>query len=315
VTRVLVVGCGAIGSLMAGHLARTGECEVWGYDVALPHVEAIARDGLVVEGARAGGAGAFTARFEIRADPAELPAVDLALVATKSEFTAAAVGAVAHAVRDAAVATVQNGVGNEEEVARIARRVIRGSTLLAGSLPAPGHVRLDAGGETWLGPFEPLPARGDEVVLLAGLLEGGGLRAHALADARPPQWTKLLFNAATNAVGALTGLTIGQVGTAPELRELVAGLLAEGRAVAAALGIELEEQPEDLIDDAVARAYRHRASMLQDVDRRRRTEVDVLNGGIASFGRRAGVPTPLNDAIVGLVRGLERSWDDPAPAA
>ena len=133
---------------------------------------------------------------------------------------------------------------------------------------------------------------------------------HAVADARGPQWRKLIFNASTNPVGALTGLTHGRVCEDPELRRLVTGLVDEGKAVAAAQGIELDADPEALIDHAARRdvAYDHKASMLQDVEARRRTEIDWLNGGIVRFGREHGVPTPLNEAIVALVKGVEQSW-------
>jgi 2-dehydropantoate 2-reductase len=148
----------------------------------------------------------------------------------------------------------------------------------------------------------------DEVTLLTELLERGGLPSHAREDARGAQWTKLVFNAATNAVGALTGLTIGEVGSHESLRPLVTGLIAEGYAVAGSLGIELDADPQAMIDDAVLHAFHHRASMLQDVTAHRHTEVSVLNGGIAAAGREAGIPTPLNDAMVSLIDGLESSW-------
>jgi 2-dehydropantoate 2-reductase len=120
----------------------------------------------------------------------------------------------------------------------------------------------------------------------------------------------VIFNAATNPVGALTGLTHGRVCEDPPLRRLVSGLVDEGKAVASAQGITLDADPEELIDHAARPevAYDHKASMLQDVEARRQTEIDYLNGGIARFGREHGVPTPLNDAILALVQGLERSW-------
>ncbi len=132
----------------------------------------------------------------------------------------------------------------------------------------------------------------------------------AVADARPAQWRKVIFNAATNPVGALTGLTHGRVCERPDLRELVSGLVEEGKAVAAAQGITLDADPEELIDHAARPdvAYDHKASMLQDVEARRLTEIDYLNGGIGRFGREHGVPTPLNDAVTALVKGLEESW-------
>ena len=93
-------------------------------------------------------------------------------------------------------------------------------------------------------------------------------------------------------------------------RSLVSGLVAEGTAVAAAQGIVLDADPEALIDHAAKPevAYDHKASMLQDVEVRRSTEIDYLNGGIARFGREYGIPTPLNDAVTALIKGLEASW-------
>jgi 2-dehydropantoate 2-reductase len=128
-------------------------------------------------------------------------------------------------------------------------------------------------------------------------------------DARGPQWRKVIFNAATNPIGALTGLTHGRVCERDDLRRLVSALVDEGKAVCAAQGIELDADPEELIDHAAQPdvAYDHKASMLQDVEARRATEVDYLNGGIVRFGREHGVPTPLNEAIGALIKGLEAS--------
>jgi 2-dehydropantoate 2-reductase len=96
----------------------------------------------------------------------------------------------------------------------------------------------------------------------------------------------------------------------PDLRAIVSTLVREGKAVAAAQGIELDADPEQLIDHAAKPgvAYDHKASMLQDIEARRETEIDFLNGGIARFGRELGVSTPLNDAITQLVKGMEASW-------
>src|SRR4029078_2534669 len=132
----------------------------------------------------------------------------------------------------------------------------------------------------------------------------------AVADARGAQWRKVIFNASTNPVGALTGLTHGRVCEDPALRRFVSGLSDEGKAVAAAQGIGLDADPEALIDHAARPevASGHKASMLQDVEARRATEVDYLNGGIARFGRELGVPTPLHDTITALIKGVEASW-------
>ncbi len=246
--RVCIVGCGAVGSLFAANLAQLGDVEVWAYDLAREQVETINRDGL-----RLSGAGEVVGRVRATSDAAELPACDFGIVATKAMHTESAIRETAHAFAAGCVATVQNGIGNEETIAQHVDRVIRGTTFPAG---------------------------------------------------------KVIFNASTNPIGALTGLTHGRVCEDSALRRLVSGLVDEGKAVVAAQGIELDADPEELIDHAAQPevAYDHKASMLQDVEARRQTEIDYLNGGIVRFGTEHGVPTPLNAAIWALVRGLEESW-------
>ena len=301
--RICVAGCGAIGSLFAAHLAALDDVEVWVFDVSGAQVRAINDGGL-----ECSGMGAAVHGVQARCDGTQIPPCQFGIVATKSQHTAAALAATTGVFADAAVCSVQNGVGNEEIIARYVPRVIRGTTIVAGHVPAPGVVHLDAPGDTWIGPFEPQPARMDEVRELAGLLNRGGLPARALEDARGAQWTKLIFNSATSPVAALTGLTMGQLGEAADARELIAGLAAEGCAVAAALGITLDGDPRGVIDEAVRHASGHRPSMLQDVLARRPTEIGVLNGGIVQRGREAGIPVPLNQAVTALVNGLEQSW-------
>ena len=303
--RVCIVGCGAVGSIFAANLAQLDDVELWAYDLAQQHVDAINANGL-----RLSGAGEVVGKLRATSDPGELPACELGIVATKAMHTEAAIAATAHAFADGAVCSVQNGIGNEETLAGHVSRVIRGTTFPAGRIIEPGHVQWDVKGDTTIGPFEPSPATFDEVERLAEACTRAGLPTEAVADARGPQWRKLIFNAATNPVGALTGLTHGRVCEDPALRRLVSGLVDEGKAVAAAQGVVLDADPEELIDHAAKPevAYDHKASMLQDVEARRETEIDYLNGGIARFGREHDVPTPLNEAILALVKGLEKSW-------
>jgi 2-dehydropantoate 2-reductase len=303
--KVCVVGCGAVGSLFAANLATLGDVEVYAFDLSQAHVEAINRDGL-----RLTGAGEVMGRVTATTNPAELPACEFGIVATKAMHTDAAVAATAHAFANGCVATVQNGIGNEEVVAGHVARVIRGTTFPAGKIVAPGVVQWDVKGDTTLGPFEPQPAPFAEVERLADACTRGGMPTKAIADARGPQWRKVIFNAATNPLGALTGLTHGRVCEQAALRQLASRLVEEGKAVAAAQGIELDSDPEELIDYAARKdvGYDHKASMLQDVEARRQTEVDYLNGGIADFGRRLDVPTPTNEMIWALVKGVEASW-------
>jgi 2-dehydropantoate 2-reductase len=302
--RICIVGCGAVGSLFAANLAQLEDVEVWAYDLSREHVDAINTNGL-----RLTGAGDVLGRLRATTDAQELPQHDFGLVATKAMHTEPAIAATAHAFANGCVATVQNGIGNEETLAKHVERVIRGTTFPAGKLVEPGHVQWDVKGDTTLGPFDertPMEA----VERLADACTRAGMPTHAVPDARGPQWRKVIFNAATNPIGALTGLTHGRVCERLDLRALVSGLVDEGKAVAAAQGIELDADPEELIDHAAKPevAYDHKASMLQDVEARRATEIDYLNGGIVRFGREHGVPTPLNEAIWALVKGVEESW-------
>jgi 2-dehydropantoate 2-reductase len=303
--RICVVGCGAVGSLFAANLATLDEVEVWAFDLNEAHVDAIKNNGLQLT-----GAGEVVGRPNATSDPGELPPCDYGIVATKAMHADAAIASTAHAFVDGAVATVMNGVGNEETLAAHVERVIRGTTFPAGKLLGPGVVQWDVKGDTTLGPYEPHPIAVEAIEPLAEACRRSGMPATAVADARPSQWRKVIFNAATNPIGALTGLTHGRVCERPDLRALVSALVDEGKAVAAAQAIVLDADPEELIDHAARPdvAYGHKASMLQDVEARRPTEIDYLNGGIARFGRELGVPTPLHDTITALIKGVEASW-------
>lgn len=303
--RVAIVGCGAVGSLFAANLSLLDDVEVWAYDASREHVDAINANGL-----RLSGAEDVVGHPRATTDPHELPDCDFGIVATKAMHTDAAIRATAHAFASGCVATVQNGLGNEEVIAQHVARVIRGTTFPAGKILEPGHVQWDVKGDTTIGPFEPLPAPLAEVERLAEACTRAGMPTKAVADARGPQWRKVIFNAATNPIGALTGLTHGRVCERHDVRALVSGLVNEGKAVATAQGIALDADPEDLIDHAAKPevAYDHKASMLQDVEARRTTEVDYLNGGIVRAGDEYGVATPLNQAIWALIKGMEASW-------
>jgi 2-dehydropantoate 2-reductase len=266
-------------------------------------------DAINARGLRLSGAGEVVGHVQATSDPAALPPCDLGIVAVKSMHTSDAVAATAHAFEHGAVCSVQNGAGNEELIAEQIREVIRGTTFPAGHVIEPGHVGWDTRGDTHIGPFEPRPASMEKVQQLADACTRAGMPTHALEDARGAQWRKLIFNAASNAIAALTGRTHGQVAE-PPTRALAWAVMAEGRAVADAQGITLDTSPEELFDHAARHdvAYGHKPSMLQDVEARRTTEIDFLNGAIVAFGERHGVDTPLNRALTELIKGMEETW-------
>jgi 2-dehydropantoate 2-reductase len=245
-------------------------------------------------------------------DAREIPRCSYGIVATKAIHTQRAIAQAAHAFDDqSAVCSVQNGVGNEEIIAEHVKTVIRGTTFPAGHPIAPGHVGFDIKGDTWIGPFEPTHTSMSKVEELADLITRSGMNTIPLQDARGAQWTKLIFNAATNPTGALTLLHHGAATRFAPTGALFNDLISEGEAVAKALGIELHGDPRALVQKGANAPGKHRASMLQDVIAKRPTEVDFMNGAIVKWGEKTGVPTPLNKAIWQLVKGLEHSWLDP----
>ena len=305
--KLCVIGCGAVGSIFAAHLAKAGEVEVWAYDVWKEHIAAIQSNGL-----RISGAAEFSARLQATTDPGQLPRCDYGIIATKAIHTKAAITQSARAFDEkSAVCSVQNGVGNEEIIAEHVKLVIRGTTFPAGHVIAPGHVGYDIKGDTWIGPFEPSHTPMRYVEELEGFLTRAGMNTIALPDARGAQWTKLIFNASTNPVGALTLLHHGAATRFAPTGQLFNDLIAEGEAVARKLGIELHGDPRQLVQKGANAPGKHRASMLQDVLARRQTEVDFMNGAIAQWGEKTGVATPLNKALWALIKGLEHSWRDP----
>src|SRR6185312_4345532 len=189
--KICIVGCGAVGSLFAANLAQLDDVEVWAYDASREHVDAINANGL-----RLSGAGDVVARLRATTDAHELPSCDFGIVATKAMHTDTAIAATAHAFADGFVATVQNGLGNEETLAQHVPRVIRGTTFPAGKILEPGHVQWDVKGDTTLGPFGETPL--GEVAKLADACTRGGMPTQAVEDARGPQWRKVIFNASTN---------------------------------------------------------------------------------------------------------------------
>lgn len=301
--RVCIIGCGAIGSLFASHLGRLEDVEVWAYDPYEPQVEAINKNGLKLT-----GLSDITVPVNARTDAGEIPECQFGIIAAKTLHTRAAMEATAPIFRDGAVCSVQNGIGSEEIIAEYVPRVILGTTFPAGHVTAPGVVNHDTGGKSWISPFLPKAATMDEVQQLADALIRGGADIVVMEDARGALWTKLIFNSASNAMGALTRLPHGVACDQPGVRQVMRALVDEGKAVAAALGITLDSDPDALIDFGREKAYQHPPSMLTDVLNERATEIDALNGGIAQLGKELGVATPLNAAMVEIIKGLEYSW-------
>jgi 2-dehydropantoate 2-reductase len=299
-----VVGAGAIGSLYAAHLSRVVESRV--LTRRPDHAEALNAEGLRVSGRHD-----FTARVTAAADSDELPEPDLVVVATKATGLEPAAGALAGRWPAATVMTVQNGLGAEEIVRRHGDwRLVSGVTFMSGTKHSDTHVEYILDTATWLGPWEDTPF--EQVREIADLLIAAGLQAEALPDLRPAQWSKLIFNASVNAVAALTGLPHDHHFAAEsddaDLGHLLRGLVDEGKRVAAAAGVDLHDDPWEMNVLATKHGSAHFPSMLEDVQARRPTEVDLITGALVREAERCGVEAPLHTALFHLVKAREAAY-------
>ena len=299
-----MVGAGVIGSLFAGHLAREAEVSV--LTRRREHADALNEDGLHVS-----GHDDFTSPVAASDDAADLEPADLAIVATKAPGLEAAVGSMAGHFEGATVMPVLNGLGAEEVVRRRGDwPIVSAVTFMSGTRHDDTHVEYILDTPTWLGPYGDTPF--ETVEEIAGLIERSGLQAEALPDLRPAQWSKLIFNAAVNTVAALTGLPhdyhFAELDEPTDLGHLVRELVDEGKRVAAAAGVELHDDPWEMNVLATRRGSAHYPSMLEDVDARRPTEVDLITGSLVREAERLGVPVPMHQAMYRLIRAREASW-------
>jgi 2-dehydropantoate 2-reductase len=302
--RACVVGAGAIGSLFAAHLATIGEVVV--LTRRDDHARALNKQGLRVSGRHD-----FTARVTAAADPRDLPDFDVGIVATKATGLEDAAEALAGRFPGATMMTVQNGLGAEEAMRRHGRwQLVSAVTFMSGTKHSDTHVEYILDTPTWLGPYGDTPF--ERVQEIAQALVDSGLKAEALPDLLPAQWSKLIFNATVNGVSALTGLPHDAHFAAEradsDLGHLVHQLVDEGKRVAAAAGVELHDDPWEMNVLATKRGSAHYPSMLEDVEARRPTEVELINGALVREAARCGVDAPLHTALYRLVKARETSY-------
>ncbi len=313
--RVCVVGAGTIGSLIAGHLASV--CEVSILTRRDEHAAALNEDGL-----RILGKADLHATVTASADPGALPDFDLAIVATKTTGVEAGIAGLAGRCPGAAVMTIQNGLGSEQVVRRHGDwKLISGVTFISGFRHSDAVIEYELDTETWLGPYAPTHTPLELAAAAGELFAAAGLSAEVLPDLLPAQWSKLIFNAAVNGAAALTELPhvalFARREQPTDLGHLVYDLIAEGKAVAAAAGVELHDDPWEMNQRAVTRGesdegdYAHPPSMLEDVLAHRATEVDAITGALVREAERVGVPVPLNTAVYRLIKAKEESWTLP----
>jgi len=301
--RVLILGTGAMASVVGARLARAGDAQVTLAGTWPEALHAIQTRGVAVEegeGRWVGAPGACAI--------SDAPASDIVIVLVKSTHTADP--AITRAARRSAesggvVVTLQNGLGNREALEHAAGpdRVAVGVASLGATLLGPAHVRAFPG-SVLLG-LQPRTEADVAVRLLADLLTRAELPAEASFDVDPMVWGKLAVNCAINPLAALTGLSNGALFRNARLRTLMGRAAAEVADVARALGIRLAHDATERVETVALATAENRASMLQDLDRGVPTEIEFLNGAVVREARRLKIKAPVNEWLWRSVRARE----------
>ncbi|TMV92323.1 2-dehydropantoate 2-reductase [Thioclava sp. BHET1] len=295
--KVAVLGAGAMGSVYGACLARAG-ADVTLLDVNAAHVDAVNRDGLHI----ALDEGAAVLPMRAMAPKAFTGPVDLILLFTKVFHTDAALSAIADQIGDAWILSLQNGVGNADRIAAHVDRakIMIGMTMTPAEFLGPGRVASHGAATT---EFYTADGQADPMLeQVANLLQAGGVTARITPEIHAAIWEKATFNCALNPLCALSNGTPGGVGASPEGRALADAVVREAIAVAHACGVAASRaHVDELLAHAYAHHLMHEPSMLQDLNARRRTEIDALNGAVVALAERHAIPVPTNQMIVRLI--------------
>ncbi|MDD5292132.1 MAG: 2-dehydropantoate 2-reductase [Candidatus Omnitrophica bacterium] len=302
---IAVVGPGAIGILFATMLIKSGE-KVSILDYNKQRAEKISKDGISLESKEK----VYNYQVNITDKAADLKDIDLFIICVKSYDTKEAARSIKPALKDSSlVLTLQNGIGNIEVISEIVGqdRVIGGVTNQGANVIGEGKVRHAGFGETVIG-----NSSGKVTVSLKDIREifnKAGLKARITKDIRSLIWSKLIINVGINALTAVTRLRNGQLldyeGTRNILRQ----------AVNEAVKVAKKKRVKLIYDDAVEKTEavceataQNISSMLQDALKKKKTEIDYINGAIVRQGQSMGIPTPVNSLLVDLVKSIELSY-------
>jgi 2-dehydropantoate 2-reductase len=290
---------------IVGAAVAEGGAEVTLVDVSEPVVERINAQGLTIER----GGVERTLSIPATLEPAEVGVCDVVIFFVKCYHSVAAATLASPLVGpNTTIATLQNGWGNGDVLARYfpAGQIVIGVTYHSGTLAGPGHVMHTntSDAPTYIGQYEVDDLAPAEE--LAAAFRSGGLRAEARSDIRTEIWKKLVLNSSALPTSAVTRSTAGELTQVGAMRELVDGLISETVAVGRAQGFEIDEtERREAVHGILSAAGAGKASMLQDVEAGRRTEIDVINGAVVRVAEEVGLEVPINRTMVALMSGYE----------
>ena len=297
--RVLIFGAGALGSLIGALLSRRNEVTLVGRK---EHMSSIREEGL-----RISGHTDMVVRPSAVEMVEDLSGYDYVFLTVKSYDTKRAMKSLAKLPGLGTVVTMQNGLGNLETIGEYANSVIGGTTSHGATLRGPGDVVHAGTGDTVAGVYKGVSR--ESLDSLAGELTACGMRTDVTENLSGEVWAKAIVNAGINPLTAILGARNGYLLENPEVTGMLEEVCLEATEVATTCEIPLAE--DDLVERTkrVARmTAQNVSSMLQDVVRRRKTEIDSITGEIVRLGSDGGVPTPLNSALLAVVKGMENSY-------
>lgn len=307
--KIAILGAGALGCAIGAALTEAGH-ETWLINRSPAHVEAMQRAGLRVDDA------AGTRQVAVKAATAagDAGVVDLVIVLVKSFHTETAMrGALDLVGPQTVVLSLQNGLGHEDLLADIVgrERLLAGKTYVGGVMRGPGHIQSGVAGKaTYIGELDG--RRTARVEAVAAAFNAAGVETIVSDNILGTMWDKLLVNVATGAITGITRLTYGQLYDEPLLKATALAAVQEAIDAAQAAGVRLSmtepEQAWTLASAGLPATFK--TSMLQSLEKGSVTEVDFINGSVVRWGRRHGVPTPVNATLVACIKGIERAMAD-----
>lgn len=287
--KIQIMGAGALGSLVGALMQLSGFDVVF---VARGKQLSALKGGLRVSGLIQTELDVYATRKPENAD--------ITFVTVKAYDTKAAAKELAE-VDPGIVCSLQNGVGNEEILQKYCDKVLGGVTSYAANLADYGHVVYAGEGFTYVGELDGRMS--NEAVEVAEVLRKAGMRAEAVSDIHFRIWAKAVINAAINPITALCRVKNGMVVENENLWRVAEAVALEGREVMLRMGYDFDAVSE--VRKVAEMTAENRSSMLQDVERERRTEIDFINGAIVRKGMELGINCPVNETLLYLIRGVE----------
>jgi 2-dehydropantoate 2-reductase len=308
---ITVIGPGAIGCLLAAYLTRAGE-EVSLLDYRLKRVTLLQDRGIAVDGERE----TFHTPIKATAYLTEIRSTDIFILCVKASDTAVVAATLKDAIPpESHLLTLQNGMGNREKLSESfgSDRVFAGATSHGATLLEVGRVRHAGYGEIWLGGTSGSnSSQASQAILqnLAATMNRAGLQAHVVDDIESILWSKLVVNVGINALTAILGVPNGELLKTPTCQNIMDRAVAEAVQVASGCGIKLQLPEEIERVRAVCNSTAvNISSMLQDVQRQKKTEIDQINGAVVRMAASLGMASPVNEVLTALVRGLEAGYN------